>query len=91
MGEILTLGYCLRTIGHCFPIVFWMEENKVMMGRFPHSLYYGKPCLLSCIFENVCQTSVVMSHKCICMAFVIDVLFSISDSRSLTFQKELKQ
>ena len=47
MGGILTLGYCLRTIGHCFPIVFWMEENKVMMERFPiSSYYYGKPCPL---------------------------------------------
>ena len=35
MGGILTLCYCLRTIGHCFHIVFWMDENKVMMGRFP--------------------------------------------------------
>ena len=31
-----------------------------------------------------------MSQKCNCMSFVIGVLFSITDSRSLTSQKELR-
>ena len=43
MGECLTIGYCLRTIG--FPIVFWKfcEEDKALMeggqsrdGGIPH-------------------------------------------------------
>ena len=33
MGGFLTLGYCLRTIGYCFPIVFLTEENKVIGWR----------------------------------------------------------
>ena len=54
MEGILTLGYCLRTIGQCFSVVFWMEENKVMMGRFPHSLCNENPVHFTCVFENVC-------------------------------------
>ena len=84
MGGFLTLGYC-------FPIVFWIEENKVSgWGDSPILPTMKNPLHFTCIFENVCQTSVVMSHKCNCMAFVIDVQFSMTDSRSLTFQKELR-
>ena len=41
MGEFLTIGYFFRTMGYCFPIVFWkflwedkalMEGDKVVMG-----------------------------------------------------------
>ena len=70
-----------------FPIVFWMEGNKVMMGRFSHPPTMENPVHFTCIFENVCQTSVVMSDKCNCIVFVIDVLLSITDSRSLTSKK----
>ena len=75
MGGVLTLGYCLRKICHCFPIVFWMEENKVMMGRFPIPSIMENPVHFTCIFENVCQTSVVMSHKCNCMIWHLSLMF----------------
>ena len=29
-GGFLALRYCLRTIGYCFPIIFKIEENKVI-------------------------------------------------------------
>ena len=90
MGGFLTLDYCLRKIGCCFPIVFWIEENKVTRWRdSPIPPTMEIPVHFTCILEKVCQTSVVMSHKCNCIAFVTDVQFSITDSRSLTLQKEL--
>ena len=47
-------------------------EQSHRMGRFPHSPAMENLVHFTCIFENACQTSVVMSHKCNCMAFVID-------------------
>ena len=44
MGGFLTIGYCSRTIGYCFPYCFLeifagdktlMERDKVMMGAPP--------------------------------------------------------
>ena len=55
----------------------------------PLPLLYKNPVHFTCIFENVCQIS-VYEPQCNCMAFVIDVLFSITDSRSLTSQKDLR-
>ena len=87
MGGFLNLGYCLITIGYCFPIVFWMEENKVMIGRFP--LLWKTLSTLPVSLKMSVKLQ-YMCHKYNCMAFVIAVLFSITDSRSLTSQKGLR-
>ena len=60
-----------------------------MMGRFPHSLYCIKTLSTLPVSLKMYVKLQYMSHKCNSMAFVIDVLFSITDSRSLTSQKEL--
>ena len=60
-----------------FLLLSGWRRTKSWWGDSPIPSVMENPVHFTCIFENACKTSLVMSHKCNCMAFVIDVLFSI--------------
>ena len=59
-------------------------------GEIPPFPYYIKTLSTLPVSLKMAVKLQYMSHKCNCMAFVIAVLFSITDSRLLTSQKELR-